>query len=237
MVSCEDCGRDNFTEHGLEVHKGMSDDCGDEFLCERCGEPMGARGKHGKRQCSDCFQEHGWLDDTIKRNRASNIETWSTKSHPLENVTGEEHPAHGHRGVAPTGEDHPLYGVTGDDHPTYGHRVTFGKSACVVPTQHRVRSLWEAEIALILYDNDYAYEYEKPYELEHGTWRPDFTLDDCVVEVKGIVTDTSVKKAKEFIDSYDHTLIVVGVEYPADIHIPWDDRESLPGKLNTLSDI
>ena len=103
--------------------------------------------------------------------------------------------------------------------------------------EHKVRSSWELEIANVLSENDIQYEYEG-IVISWGNGRlytPDFITEDYVIEVKGNLYPGSyeVKKAQAAVDTLetrDYLLIApdrVAEKLPCDIHIPWDDRESL----------
>ena len=95
---------------------------------------------------------------------------------------------------------------------------------------HIVRSTWELEIANTLLELDVDYEYES-LKIEYGdghTYMPDFVADQYVIEVKGRIYANEEKKAKEAksrLDSKEY--VVIGAKLPADIHIPWKDREAI----------
>jgi hypothetical protein len=153
-----------------------------------------------------------------------------------------------------TGEDHPWYGVTGEDHPLYGYewseeqleqlseahrgQLTGGTDQIEVEkTGHTVRSGWEAEIDEILFENNIQYEYEaRTFDLGEYTYTPDFVCDGgAVIEVKGYVWDGDRQKARDFIElNPELSYLVVGSELPADNHLSWEERESLPELIRTV---
>lgn len=165
--------------------------------------------------------------------------------------SGEDAPWYG-----VTGEDHPSHGVTGEDHPMYGYewseeqleklseahmgQLSAGtKQIHVDETDNTVRSGWEAEIDTILYDSGLEYEYEaKTFDLDGYTYTPDFVCRSTVIiEVKGYVHDGDQQKAKDLMKKNpDRTYIVVGSELPADQHLPWERRESLPSLIRRADD-
>lgn len=153
-----------------------------------------------------------------------------------------------------TGEDHPWYGVTGEDHPLYGYewseeqlkqlseshkgQLSAGTDQIHVPeTDTVVRSGWEAEVDVILHENQIEYEYEgRTSDLGDYTYPPDFICKlDIVIEVKGFVWSGDRKKSKDFVESYpDFFYIVVGSKLPGDHHLEWEDRNELPGLIRSL---
>lgn len=97
---------------------------------------------------------------------------------------------------------------------------------------HLVRSTWEMEIAEILTKLDVEYEYEGIQITWTGEriYTPDFVTDEYVIEVKGRVFEDRYEREKaraamNVLDNREY--VVVGTELPCDIHIPWEDRESL----------
>jgi len=102
----------------------------------------------------------------------------------------------------------------------------------VPQTGHEVRSSWEEEIDLLLYDVGVEYEYESQiFELKNSSYCPDFIVDDVVIEVKGYASDRCLRKGEQFMELYpDHRYVVVqgaGEPIQCDVHIDWDDREAL----------
>jgi hypothetical protein len=105
---------------------------------------------------------------------------------------------------------------------------------------HEVRSQKELQIADMLIDAGIDYEYESlVIEYADGhTYTPDFVTDKYVIEVKGVhfgeiynKSTTAQQKAEAAIEKLDdREYVVVGVELPADIYIPWDERATI-GKL------
>ncbi len=95
---------------------------------------------------------------------------------------------------------------------------------------HVVRSTWELEIADLLLDAGVNYEYES-LKIEYGESRiytPDFVTDQYVIEVKGVIYGNEQKKAKAAISHLDdREYVVVGTKLPADIYIPWEEREKI----------
>ena len=98
--------------------------------------------------------------------------------------------------------------------------------------EHPVRSSWELDVANLLVNNGVEYEYE-PMEIGYGenhTYTPDFVTDNYVIEVKGHIFEGNkvVEKAKAAMEHLNAAeYVVVGTELPADIHIPWQERERL----------
>lgn len=97
---------------------------------------------------------------------------------------------------------------------------------------HLVRSTWEERIANMLVSADIDYSYES-LKINYGgdyTYTPDFITDTYVIEVKGRqYRPERLKKkaiaARDYFDERDY--VVVGTELPADVHIPWHEREDL----------
>lgn len=125
--------------------------------------------------------------------------------------------------------------MSGKNNPRYGKHPSPNFME-VEETGHTVRSSWEAEVDKMLYHAQVDYEYEpKVYDLSIGiTYRPDFVVgDDTVIEVKGFVTDRSLKQANAFGSDYpEYRYIVVGSKMPCDIHIPWENRRNLTEKID-----
>jgi hypothetical protein len=99
----------------------------------------------------------------------------------------------------------------------------------VEETGHTVRSNWEEEIDLMLHEAGVEYEYEPEwYDLDGKRYLPDFRVGDTVIEVKGWADDDSIHQAEKFLEQHpDQRYIVVGSEMPADVFIPWENRERL----------
>jgi len=95
---------------------------------------------------------------------------------------------------------------------------------------HIVRSTWELEVADLLLDLDVSYEYES-LEIEYGRGRiytPDFVTDQYIIEVKGAIYTNEKEKAEAAKSKLnDREYVVIGQEIPADIHIPWERRETV----------
>lgn len=95
---------------------------------------------------------------------------------------------------------------------------------------HIVRSTWELEVANTLLELDVEYEYES-VKIEYGEGRiytPDFVTGQYVIEVKGAIYANEREKAKAAKSELDNKqYVVIGAKLPADIHIPWEDREAI----------
>jgi len=98
---------------------------------------------------------------------------------------------------------------------------------------HLARSGYEVEVAEMLLDIGIEYEYEGlviEYENDR-TYTPDFVTDEYVIEVKGYVHRNEVELAEIALEKLENKRYVViqadGPKLPADIHIPWDERENL----------
>ncbi len=100
-------------------------------------------------------------------------------------------------------------------------------------TGHTVRSHWEAEIDKLLSEAVDAHEYEpERFDIGDRYYTPDFRVDDTIIEVKGYVWEGQAERSEMFLETHpEYTYIVVGSELPADIHIPWEERETLRGRL------
>ena len=100
-----------------------------------------------------------------------------------------------------------------------------------------MRSQNELQIADMLVDAGIEYEYESlVIEYANGrTYTPDFVTDEYVIEVKGVhfgeIYDratTGKQKAEAAMKQLDsREYVVVGVELPADVYIPWTERNKL----------
>lgn len=102
---------------------------------------------------------------------------------------------------------------------------------------HEVRSQKELQIADMLLDAGIDYEYES-LVIEYGNDRiytPDFVTNEYVIEVKGAhfgeiynKATTAKQKAQKAIEQLDEQeYVVVGAKLPADIYIPWHERNRL----------
>jgi hypothetical protein len=102
---------------------------------------------------------------------------------------------------------------------------------------HRVDSVPELVIAEMLLDAGVEYENEG-MEITYNdgrTYTPDFVTESYVIEYKGrdwgkmydkkVTAEHKAKVAVNALDYRDY--VVVGTELPADIHIPWEDREAI----------
>lgn len=172
--------------------------------------------------------------------------------HNLNGNISEEHRrsiVQGTQGIN-QGEDNGMHGRTGKEHPNYGvswpeemkERISKTKveNDDGIGLNHygfyseelgfHVRSSWEEEIGLLLKKFNLDFEYESEgFEIDSGLYLPDFFVGRNIIEVKGWDNDKSRKQAREFMEEYgsEYTYIVVGKEIPADIHIPWEEREEL----------
>jgi hypothetical protein len=195
-------------------------------------------------------ENNPWYGVTGKDHPLWNYE-WSEEQRQQlsEASSGENAPWHG-----VTGEDHPWHGVTGEDHPLYGYewseeqldqlseahkgQLSGGTQQIYVEkTGNTVRSGWEAEIDGMLFESGIEYQYEgRTFDLGEYTYTPDFVCDgNVVVEVKGYVWDGDRKKARDLMESNPElSYIAVGAELPADRHLPWDKRESLPEVVRSV---
>ena len=129
-----------------------------------------------------------------------------------------------------TGEGNPFYGKSHTEE--HREKMKMGRTRCaqIIPTRHIVRSGWEHEIDLLLYDNNLDFEYEPgPFKItKHCQYTPDFRVGKDIIEVKGALWNGSVQRSARFMRSHpEYRYIVVGTKLPADVHIPWKDRERL----------
>ena len=100
---------------------------------------------------------------------------------------------------------------------------------------HLCRSGYEVEVAEILLDTGVEYEYEG-LVIEYGdgrTYTPDFVTEQYVIEVKGYVHRNEKELAEIALGKLDNRKYVVvqndGTKLPADIHITWENRETIRG--------
>ena len=101
---------------------------------------------------------------------------------------------------------------------------------CNIPTKRTLRSDWEREIDLLLYDAGFEFEYEPEiFEIGGGRkYTPDFRVGGNIIEVKGRLFGGEIQNAARFMREHPkYRYIVVGTELPADVWIPWNDRETL----------
>ena len=104
---------------------------------------------------------------------------------------------------------------------------------------HRVDSATELVIADILLDIGVEYENEG-IEITYDdgrTYAPDFVTESYVIECKGedwgkvynkeVTAKDKAEAAMNAVDKREY--VVVGAELPADIHIPWEERERIRG--------
>lgn len=94
--------------------------------------------------------------------------------------------------------------------------------------EHMVRSSWERTVAQLLVEADIKYQYEGvEVEYEGGSYYPDFVTDEAVIEVKGRVRDSCIKKAETAVEQLEKRYVVVGSEMKSDIHISWEMRDEV----------
>lgn len=234
-VECPTCGREDFqTLGGMRNHHTMKHDesiAYEMVVCQGCNSKFKSRKSHERSYCKQCHDEGAYITEETKRKMSK----------------------------AKQGENHWAYGLKGEEHPCYNKTLSderkqalskansgkgngmYGKTskseiATVAETGHTVRSSWEKEIDLMLYNNDIDFGYEDErfeFESVEMTYLPDFIIDEQIIEVKGWADDRSVERAKQFIKEYSqYQYIVVGDEMPCDVHIEWDNREKLMGVLN-----
>lgn len=95
---------------------------------------------------------------------------------------------------------------------------------------HIVRSSWELAVADLLVENEIEYEYESE-EFGWGdghVYTPDFVTDGYVIEVKGHIYSSEREKARAAMDTLtDREYVVIGTKLPSDVHIPWEEYESV----------
>ena len=102
---------------------------------------------------------------------------------------------------------------------------------------HQVIGEFERDIATRLHNSEVAYQYESE-EIEYGedrTYIPDFVTEDYIIECKGadwgtmhstgVTAEQKARAAMRQLD--DREYVVVGIELPCDIHVPWDKRETI----------
>lgn len=102
---------------------------------------------------------------------------------------------------------------------------------------HRVDSVPELVVAEILLDAGVEYENEGMQITYDGgrTYTPDFVTEDYVIECKGqdwgemygkeVTAKDKAEAAMSALDTREY--VVVGIELPADIHIPWEERQKI----------
>jgi len=157
-----------------------------------------------------------------------------SKSHSGKTLT-EEHKKN--IGKANEGENNDMYGLYGEDHPAYGNSGGYQNLIEVDKTGHTVRSSWEVEIDLMLYNSEFDYGYEEvTFDLDDKTYTPDFIVGDMAIEVKGYARKRAIEKANTFREKYPEiTYIIVGnrtatdktIRIPCDIHITWEKKRGL----------
>jgi predicted DNA-binding protein YlxM (UPF0122 family) len=110
-----------------------------------------------------------------------------------------------------------------------------GGKAYIEHLDHHVRSEWELAIADMLVDIGIQYEYE-PDKIDIGdgvNYIPDFVTEEFIIEVKGKLYEADEYfKAERMMEMFPNKqYVVIGLELPADIHIPWEERHTLRNKL------
>lgn len=100
----------------------------------------------------------------------------------------------------------------------------------VEATGHTVRSSWEKEVDLMLYEAGLEYSYEpQTFELPSFHYTPDFVIDEFIIEVKGYdYGGEGAERAREFRKEFpEYTYIALGAALPSDIHLSWESRRRL----------
>lgn len=222
MKSCPSCERDFDSIRGMRVHHTKVHN-----------EKLGVR----KGECGACGDEFKWTNMTRERKYCSrkcaspnSSKEW--RKSLSEAVTEEEKKRISERN---SGDGNAMFGVTGDDHPC--SEISPPNWIEVEKTGRMVRSSWEEEVDIMLYESEFSYEYEpRRFVLDDYNYHPDFVIEDkYVLEVKGYASDDCVSKGEQFVEEYSEYVYVVlqgaGEKIPADIHIEWDSRSSLIPKL------
>lgn len=108
-----------------------------------------------------------------------------------------------------------------------GHQRNSG--ICSIPTRHTVRNKWELEVDLLLYDAGFDAEYEpETFDIGGRSYLPDFRVGKDIIEVKGYSWNDDDRRAELFMEHHPtHRYIVVGGQLPADVWVPWKERERL----------
>lgn len=86
-VICSDCGDEFASFRGMRIHQGRG--CKNTKICARCGDefPVPPSREDQRRQCSDCWQEHGWHSETAR------LQSKNHQGPPPEVIRrGENHP-------------------------------------------------------------------------------------------------------------------------------------------------
>jgi hypothetical protein len=100
----------------------------------------------------------------------------------------------------------------------------------VEKTGNTVRSGWEKEIDIMLFESDFEYQYESEFfDLGKYRYTPDFFVGDVVIEVKGWADERSKETAELFMQKFgdDYTYVVIGDKMKAHKHIEWENRSQL----------
>ncbi len=110
--------------------------------------------------------------------------------------------------------------VSGKNNPMYGKSPGHGKWVYVDHLGKKVRSTWEYEIALMLFDLGIKHKYESDrIYMRNKTYMPDFYLPDydLFIEVKGWMNNRSKKTLRQFFKEkpYINLLIISLPRYKA----------------------
>lgn len=107
----------------------------------------------------------------------------------------------------------------------------WGEGSFVEEVGHYVRSSWERQFALMLYQKGIEYNYEPCYDIEFQSYYPDFEIGDVVIEVKGWAQEEDIKKGQKFMEKYpEKTYVVVqgnGPRVPSDKWISWEEKDGV----------
>ncbi len=98
--------------------------------------------------------------------------------------------------------------LCGKNNSSYG-KVYYPSRIYIKELDLKVKSLWEKEVALKLFNNDLIVNYESDtFKLKNTTYTPDFKLNnDTYIEVKGFLFNNNTDKYKEFLNTYNKKLI------------------------------
>lgn len=226
-VECKNCGAEFDSEQGAAIHWGAKHTGPNPYSqrvtmeCERCGDEFRTYQPENRRQCSDCFQEHGHTASYKERmrrategNHATNgmqgkTHDESSKQKTSQALEGREFTEEHKRNIAESRKE-----LAGQAIEKYG--LTF-------------KSSWEVDVADVLEEHGYDWEYEpETFQLGALNYTPDFRVDDTVIEVKGHTwRDTMEEKARRFMQQTDLKFVAVGAELPCDVHVAYNARDML----------
>lgn len=119
--------------------------------------------------------------------------------------------------------------MSGEGNPMYGKSPSWkGRMITVEKTGREVRSTWEKNVDIELYESDLSYEYEPDsFQVFDGkSYIPDFIVNNEVaIEVKGYVRDYCVAKANKFVEKYDYEYVVIGSDLGVGTHFDIEEVE------------